>query len=217
MSTGYLVAIEGLDGAGKRSVTSALTAILAEEGQTVANFAFPRYNSPTGSAIKRYLQDAETEMPAKAAAILFAADRLNAREELRTALAQDAVVLVDRYVASNIAYQAGRVAPQKRGEFAAWVETIEYELMRMPEPNLTLFLDVDLADSRSRTSSRPVDAGRSTDDHYESNVDLLSAAAAQYRQMSERPDWISIDASRMHLEAVVEQCWTELAPKISEP
>ena len=149
--------------------------------------------------------------------MLFAADRLIAREELIDALGAGALVLVDRYVSSNVAYQAGRVVPEERESFAAWVEQLEYGLMELPRPNFTVYLDVTLGDSSSRTANRALETGRPADDHYETDADLLAAATAQYRSLARNTGWVSVDVSSMALESVIDCCWDELSSRITHP
>src|SRR6185369_14278004 len=101
-----IVAIEGIDGAGKRTLTEALLAALAQAGRKAGTLAFPRYAvAPLGPAVRAMLTGDPALAPvaasARASALMFALDRANAGPELSAAATGDAVVLVDRYVASN--------------------------------------------------------------------------------------------------------------------
>lgn len=207
MTSGFLLAIEGVDGSGKRSVSEALAERAVAAGRSASTFAFPNYDTPTGQAIADHLRSHDLDVPPEAAAVLFAADRLQYREKLELALGRGELVIVDRYVASNAAYQAARVPVDDRRRFGEWVERLEYGLMKMPRPSLTLLLDVTLAESRHRTSTRELAAGRPGHDHYEASEDLLRAAIAQYRHFACARDWTVIEASTIALPVVVDRCW----------
>jgi len=75
-------------------------------------------------------------------AVLFALDRRAAGDELRAALAESDVLLVDRYLASNAAYGAARLHQSGDGEFVSWVRELELERFGIPAPDLQLLLRV---------------------------------------------------------------------------
>ena len=105
---GRLVVIEGLDGAGKRTLADRLVDAL--DGR-VARFAFPRYAEDVHAELVRdalYGRMGDLAASVHGMALLFALDRRAAAPALRAALASHDVVLVDRYVASNAAYGAAR-------------------------------------------------------------------------------------------------------------
>ena len=105
---GRLVVIEGLDGAGKRTLADRLVAALDAR---VARFAFPRYTEDVHAELVRdalYGRMGDLAASVHGMAVLFALDRRAAAPALRAALETHDVVLVDRYVASNAAYGAAR-------------------------------------------------------------------------------------------------------------
>lgn len=214
MRHGFLLAIEGIDGSGKRSVSEALRTLLVAEGFAVSTYEFPDYSTPTGSVIAAHLRGANPELPAEAAAVLFAVDRLQSRDKLLNALEFGDVVIVDRYVASNAAYQAGRVSAEQQDDTAAWVEELEFDLMQMPRPSLTLLLDVDVRDSQRRTASRVAVGGRPSSDHYEKSKALLQSAAEQYRRLARSHEWHIVRASEASLDEVVNECWAAVQARI---
>src|SRR5204862_5655602 len=117
---GRLVVIEGLDGAGKRTLAERLTAALEARGGTVARFAFPRYTEDVHAELVRdalYGRMGDLAGSVHGMAVLFALDRRAAAPALRAAVASHDVVLVDRYVASNPAYGAARLRQSAAGAF----------------------------------------------------------------------------------------------------
>ena len=119
---GKLLVIEGLDGAGKNTVTHALKAHLEGLGAGVHTVAFPRYGVDVHADLIRdglHGRLGDVTESVYGFQLLFALDRRDAAGELREALERHDVVLVDRYVASNAAYGAARLQQSVDGEFVA--------------------------------------------------------------------------------------------------
>lgn len=190
---GRLVVIEGLDGAGKRTLTDVLDSALAREGASTARFAFPRYDTDVhaelvADALHGRLGDLGESVHGMA--VLFALDRRDAADELRAALARVDVVLLDRYVASNAAYGAARLRQDAEGEFVAWVQELELGRFRLPVPDLQLLLRVPREVAAARAAGRErADASR-TRDAFESDDGLQARCAAVYDQLAAR-SWLS--------------------------
>jgi len=141
-----LIVIEGIDGAGKGTRTNFLVSPLKEEGYKIATLSFPRYGETLFAAtIAEYLNGkfgTIDKVPAEFSSLLFAGDRFESRDTLINLLNCNDIVLLDRYVSSNIAYHASRVSESEKLEFITWLSRIEYDIFSMPKPDLTLFLDV---------------------------------------------------------------------------
>jgi dTMP kinase len=187
-----LIVIEGLDGAGKRTMADKLAAALAERGATVGRLAFPRYGESVpadliADALHGRLGDLADSVYGMAT--LFALDRQAAAADIRTALAGHDVVLLDRYVASNAAYGAARLGQDAAGEFVAWVRALEIDRLGLPLPDLHLLLRVtpEVAAARSAHRERTeADRGRDT---WEADGGLQSRCAAVYDQLA-RTGWL---------------------------
>ncbi len=87
------------------------------------------------------------------------------------------LVIVDRYVASNLAYQSARITNPERVGFTEWLFNLEYEIYDLPKPDLTLFLEVAAHTSRelvarkeTRTYTEKVYDLHERDSIYLSNV-----------------------------------------------
>ena len=109
---GMLVVLEGIDGSGKGTQARLLVDALARRGFTARLFSFPCYDETFfGREVGRYLNGAFGDLhsvPPEFAALLYAGDRLEKRDELLVALRDADVVVCDRYVPSNFAHQAAR-------------------------------------------------------------------------------------------------------------
>jgi dTMP kinase len=190
---GKLVVIEGLDGAGKRTLATALTKVLAAHGASVTTGAFPRYGEDVHADLVREalhgrlgdLTDSVHGM-----SVLYALDRRGAAEQIRADLAAYDVVLLDRYVASNAAYGAARLHQGARGDFVAWVRDLEIRRFELPVPDLQLLLRVPTEVAADRAARREqADADRARDT-YESDADLQKRCARVYDELA-ADGWLS--------------------------
>ncbi|KAF0962982.1 dTMP kinase [Rhodococcus sp. T7] len=190
---GTLIALEGLDGAGKRTLVGSVVARLAEQGLTVGTLDFPRYGrSVHADLASEALKGAHGDLAESvhAMAVMFALDRSGAVGELSALLAGHDLVILDRYVASNAAYGAARLHQAADGEFVGWVENLEFGRLGLPRPDLQLYLDVPVALAAERARGREsADASRSLD-AYERDRGLQERTGEVYRELAVK-DWIS--------------------------
>ncbi|MEU0468717.1 MULTISPECIES: dTMP kinase [unclassified Amycolatopsis] len=190
---GKLVVIEGLDGAGKRTLTDGLTKALHDQGRTVTTLAFPRYGrSVHADLIHEGLHRRHGDLTDSVygMGLLYALDRREAAPEIRAGLDTHDVVLLDRYVASNAAYGAARLRQHADGEFVRWVREIEIDRFGLPLPDAQILLRVPPAVAAERAEQRAsTDAGRAKD-AFESDDDLQSRCAAVYDELA-AASWLS--------------------------
>lgn len=162
-----LIAIEGVDGAGKRTLTNGLRAAFEGAGRSVATLAFPRYHrSVTADLAAEALHGGHGDLAESvyAMAVLFALDRAGAREEIGHLTAAYDVVILDRYVASNAAYSAARLHQAADGEVVEWVRALEYDRLELPPADWQLLLDVPTALAAERAERRAeLEADRARD------------------------------------------------------
>ncbi|MCV7101870.1 dTMP kinase, partial [Mycobacterium palustre] len=145
-----LIAIEGVDGAGKRTLSNGLREALQAAGKSVATLAFPRYGqSVTADIAAEALHGEHGDLASSvyAMATLFALDRAAAIADIEALARGHDVVILDRYVASNAAYSAARLREDADGAAVAWVRRLEYQRLGLPAPDWQVLLAVpaDLA------------------------------------------------------------------------
>ena len=153
-----LIVIEGLDGAGKRTLTDGLRTAFQGAGKSVASLAFPRYGQSVHADLAAealHGRHGDLAESVYAMAMLFALDRAGARDELAGLLDSHDVVLLDRYVASNAAYSAARLHQDADGEVVSWVAELEFGRFGLPEPDHQLLLDVSVELAAERPGSAP--------------------------------------------------------------
>ncbi|WP_375488479.1 dTMP kinase [uncultured Mycobacterium sp.] len=178
-----LIAIEGVDGAGKQTLSRGLQAAFQAGGKSVATLAFPRYGQSVPADVAAEAlrgQHGDLASSVYAMAMLFALDRAGAAAQIEKLRDDYDVVILDRYVASNAAYSAARLHQDATGEVAAWVHGIEYGRLHLPMPDCQVLLDVSAELARQRARSRAVqEAGRDRD-AYERDDDLQQRTGAVY-------------------------------------
>ncbi|MBM7366172.1 dTMP kinase [Gordonia hydrophobica] len=190
---GILVAVEGLDGAGKRTTVARIEKAAAARGASVSSIAFPRYGeSITADLASEALHGRHGDLrdSVYAMGLLFALDRAAARPLLRGALAEHDLVLCDRYTASNAAYNAARLGEGAESDVVSWVADLEFGRFALPVPDHQLLLGVPPEVAMTRAVGRAeADADRPVD-AYERDTDLQQRVYRVYGELVET-DWMS--------------------------
>lgn len=144
------IVLEGLDGAGKSTQITKLRDMFRSNGIESEYIHFPRFDAPVyGELIARFLRGdlgtVESVNP-YLVALLYAGDRADAATIIRKWLNDGKVVIVDRYVYSNIGYQCAKITDiDARVKLREWILHTEFEEFAIPKPDLSLFLDVPFA------------------------------------------------------------------------
>ncbi|OCB30825.1 thymidylate kinase [Mycobacterium malmoense] len=178
-----LIAIEGVDGAGKRTLSEGLRKAFEAAGKSVAILAFPRYGrSVTADVAAEALHGEHGDLASSvyAMAMLFALDRAGAVDDIEALRRDHDAVILDRYVASNAAYSAARLHQDAGGEVVDWVRRLEFERLGLPAPDWQVLLAVpaELADRRARGRAE-AEPGRARD-AYERDDGLQRRTGAVY-------------------------------------
>ncbi|MFD8756400.1 dTMP kinase [Kitasatospora sp. NPDC059577] len=173
--TGFFIALEGGDGAGKSTQAQALAEWIRGKGHEVVLTREPG-GSPVGQRLRGLVLDVgNTGLSHRAEALIYAADRAEHVENvIRPALARGAVVITDRYMDSSIAYQgAGRdLAATEVARISRWATG---GLL----PDLTVVLDVDPTRARERfTEALDRLESEPTEFHQRVRAGFLALAAA---------------------------------------
>ena len=183
-----LIAIEGVDGAGKRTLTDGLQASFESAGKTVARLAFPRYHESVHADLAAealHGHHGDLSESVYAMATLFALDRANAKPEIERLCAAHDVVILDRYVASNAAYSAARLHQDVDGSVVAWVGELEFGRFALPRPEWQVLLAVPTELAAERALQREAaDADRARDS-YERDDGLQRRTGASYAALAD--------------------------------
>lgn len=200
--TAFVIAIEGGDGVGKNTIANALADSLRSKSKSVAVIDFPRYGDTlAGGALKQFL-NGETKRPvtAQVAAVLYALDRFEYLDHILKAIDENDFVIFDRYVASNVAYQAAKVPRSGSSAMMEWVASLELETFSLPRPNLNVLLRLDVAAARSLVSQKPKrDYTNLEHDVHEADDTLQAQLRENYERIADQAmisEWTVIDVSR---------------------
>ena len=144
-----LVAIEGIDGSGKGTQAELLRQRLSSGGMSATVISFPRYRETRfGAAIGDYLNGrfgTLEQIHPLLASLLFAGDRLESLPVLLSAIDEHNVVILDRYVASNVAHQGARCSQEERDGVVQFIEQVEHDVYGLPKSHLTILLDLPVS------------------------------------------------------------------------
>lgn len=184
-----LVAIEGIDGTGKATQVRLVQELLTKAGLAVESLSFPQYEvTRSGRMLQAYLAGEMGPVPPVFASMLFAIDRAESQQQIRASLSRSDVVLVDRYVSSNIAHQCAREPDAgKRQELSAWIRSLEFGILGVIPPDLQiLLLSTEATAADNRASRGGVEDMHERDANHQ--VDALRAFVA----LSQEPGWKTI-------------------------
>jgi len=148
---GKLIVLESCDGAGKSTQIKQIVSYLKEEGLKYDYLHFPMYgHNEFSEIIAKFLRGEFgniNKVNPYFVANIYAMDRYLYLPKLTKKLEENDVVLLDRYVFSNIAYQAAKYTKEnaeKAYKISDWIYKLEFEFLKLPYPDLTLFLDIPI-------------------------------------------------------------------------
>jgi dTMP kinase len=199
---GKLIVVEGLDGSGKSTQIELLRRKLDEKGVQCRYIHFPMLNQGRyGELIAEFLRGeygSLQEVHPKLVALLFANDRKEHVETINDWLRCDYVVLADRYVNSNIAFQCAKLATEAEKEkLKHWILDFEFNYNQLPLPYKSFFLDVSFDHivqslSKKRTGDDRNYLNGQTDIH-EASLALQKKVYEEYQKIvREQPDFTAI-------------------------
>jgi dTMP kinase len=209
VARGTLITIEGLDGAGKSTLSESLAAELAARGLRVELLREPG-GVDLSERIRALVKDPALEVSPRAEALLYAAARAQlVAERLEPLLEDGTTVLLDRFVDSSLAYQGGG-----RDLGIEQVRAINMFATGMLEPDRTLLLRISPQEGRTRQGERAQEPDRlelEGDEFFEtiaSAYDELARAEPQRVRV--------IDASRP-ADAVLREALAALEDLLANP
>lgn len=173
-----LIALEGIDQAGKKTQTGLLARRLRREGFKVSILSFPIYSTNSGRMIRSFLKGATRTSP-NVLHMLYSLNRWEKVELITGALKKTDFVLCNRYTPSNLAYGSAR------GLSVDWLSGLDSGL---PEPGVVFVLDVPVPRSFSRKSS--------SRDVNEKDRVYLDKVRRNYRLLARRFGWRLVDGTR---------------------
>jgi Thymidylate kinase len=186
----YFIAIEGSDGSGKGTQTQLLVDYVQNKlKKPVLKLSFPRYDQPSAAYVARYLNGEYGELSPEPASFLYAFDRFMARKEIDEFLEKnpDGVVISDRYMASNLGHQGGKITNKTaRYKFYKEIRDLEFNQFQIARPDINIVLTVPADVAQTNVDKKA--ARNYTDkkrDLHEGDKNHLLNATACFKELCE--------------------------------
>ena len=218
---GKLIIIEGTDCSGKETQTKRAIEELQKKGISVFKFAFPNYDSPTGKIVggpylgktsicDGWFKESATNVDGLVASAYFAADRRYNIDIIKAHLEAGEVVIIDRYVESNMAHQGGKIKDKNaRIKMYEKLDQLEFEIMELPRPDAVIFLYMPYEYAAILKQSR-----KETPDQHESSKEHLKQAERAYLELTEIYNYIKIDCVKNDVIRTIDDINKEVVEKI---
>lgn len=211
---GKFLNLEGIDGSGKGTQFGKLASRLDSEGVKYERFDFPQYGTKAAGAVEEFLTGNVGGLDGYQIAQFYAVDRLVAREKIEKALGSGALVFTNRYVGSNMAFQAGRYETiGAQNDVIRFIEHLEFGVNKLPEPDLNVITAIDYKLVHANVDSKGDRDYISGRDVNEQDTDLQRRVAAVYdRLCAERADYARVecmgkDGKMLDRDAIHQQIW----------
>ena len=193
---GKFIVIEGTDGSGKKTQAKILCEKLNEAGINCIVQSFPNYDSPACTPVKMYLNGEFGDigcLDAYQANSLYAVDRLCTMMGLKDHIENGGSIVFDRYVESTMLHQAALIENQEeRDKFLDYVNDFEFGKLKLPKPDLVIFLDVPVEVSKKLADSRGEYKSGNKKDILEQDISHLTKAYNSGKYVANKYGWTQI-------------------------
>lgn len=190
-----LIVIEsGTDGSGKATQTEKLYNRLISEGISTKRIEFPNYKSDSSALVKMYLNgefgDKATDVDPYIASTFFAADRYASYQTEWKDDYKKAICLSDRYTTSNMVHQASKMPKEERERYLNWLEDLEFNIYKIPQPNCVIFLNVPIEVSTELMKDRKNKfTNEDEKDIHESDYEYLKMTYKNSLEIARKYNW----------------------------
>jgi len=152
MSQGKFIVFEGLDGSGKSTQTKLLFEYLKDKGIEAVKIDFPQHGEKSSGMVDEYLNGkygTAEEVGPYVASVFYACDRYDAKSKIEGWLSEGKIVIADRYLASNIGHQGGKIKDKtERQKYFKWLYDFEFNLFKVPRPDINIILKTNVEFSK---------------------------------------------------------------------
>ena len=218
MKKGKLIVLEGIDGSGKSTQYRMLCQRMEQDGIDYNHIVFPRYDKESSALIRMYLAGDFGTKPgdvnAYTASAFFAVDRFASYStDWGKVYENGGLILSDRYTTSNAVHQGCKLNDDELPAYFDWLYDFEHVKLGLPEPDLVLYMDVDLETSLSRMEKRQNDTNTKADIH-EKDVEYLDRCLHTAQMAAKHWGWKAIaskkDGKLRSMEEINEEIYSIL-------
>lgn len=193
---GKLIVIEGLDGSGKSTQIAKIKDWLSSVGADFKQIKLPDYDDPSSTLVRMYLAGQFGSKPddvnAYAASCFYAADRYASfKQHWKDDYDGGSIILADRYTTSNAVHQCSKLPEDMWDSYLDWLYDFEFDKLCIPKPDLTVFLDMDIAVSQKLLSNRYNNDADKKDIH-ERDLDYLARCRKAAYYSADKLGWCKI-------------------------
>jgi thymidylate kinase/thymidylate synthase ThyX len=225
--SGKFFVIEGGNAAGKKTQFKMLAEKLVQQGFDVVTFDFPQYDSESSYFVREYLAgnygSAEHVGP-YTASTFYALDRFAAKKSIAQALSEGKIVLANRFTGSNMAHQGTKfVHPEERRGYFIWLDNLEYQMLGIPRPTISIVLRVDAQTSHALIQERAKEDPTHLIDIHEADLAHIERSVQVYDDLCTLfpKDFLRIDCVRnknlMEREQIANLVWQTLQAYLPKP
>jgi dTMP kinase len=223
---GILIVIEGVDGSGKQTQSEKLYQTLLAQGEKVRKVQFPDYDSESSALVKMYLRGDFGKDPddvsAYVASSFFAVDRYASFNlGWKDFYNSGGIVIADRYTTANMVHQASKIRDRnERVKFLDWLYDLEFNIYKIPVPDLIFFLDVPPDVSKELTKARKNKiTGEEQKDIHESDEKHLLMSYSNAHFVADRYGWekvmCAVHGKMRPVEDIFEEVYLKVMLKMS--
>jgi dTMP kinase len=156
---GILIAVDGLDGSGKKTQCELLKKNLKKLGYRTKLISFPDYESNSSALIKMYLAGEFGKEPgdvnAYADSAFYAVDRFAGYKSKWGGFYKDGgIVISDRYTTSNAIHQGEKFKKEDQKAYFEWLYDFKFNKLGLPKPDTVIFLNMPPEKSLMLMSNR---------------------------------------------------------------
>ena len=219
---GKIIVIEGTDCSGKETQSKLLEKYLKSKEIKCIRMSFPAYDTPTGKIVggpylgkkeicNSYFDNGSANVDPYISCLYYAADRKYNITKVDEYIKNGYIVILDRYTTSNMAHQGGKIEDaDERFNMYQWIDKLEYWLLKLPKPDITIFLHMPY------TSSCELKKNRKSLDGNEKSEKHLKNAEKAYIELSELYNWDRIECVEDDRIKAIEEISNEIINLLKE-
>lgn len=187
---GIIIVMESCDGSGKETQTKLLSETLTKDGIENVTIAFPTYGKTSAIPAEAFLEgklgSAADLSPLEISTLFLFNMSVELRKmEIEKLLEKGVVVIIDRYVSSNLITNGARInKKKKRKDFAGRIMALAYGIFSLPEPDVEFYLDISsdtmLKNIRNRNGKKDINK---SDDSLMKKTNKVGKQVAKWNKM----------------------------------